>query len=123
MTEINLAPVYQRAAKIIRSRLLLQVPRDTGNLARSINVFPTKTGVTIQFAGYGIYTDLGTGPYRVDEADKWEGYKKVTDGVFAQEWTALPETDYDNIELLIVKEIDKAFDEVELETEEFVFEL
>jgi hypothetical protein len=123
MAEINLAPAFQRAAKIIRSRLLLQVPRDTGNLARSINVFAQKNGVTVQFAGYGIYTDMGTGPFRVDEADKWEGYKEVKGGVFAQEWTALPETDYDDIELLITKEIDKAFDRVELETEQHIIQL
>ena len=123
MAEINLAPAFQRAAKIIRSRLLLQVPRDTGNLARSINVFAQKDGVTVQFAGYGIYTDMGTGPFRVDEADKWEGYKEVKGGVFAQEWTALPETDYDDIELLITKEIDKAFDRVELETEQHIIQL
>jgi len=123
MAEINLAPAFQRAAKIIRSRLLLQVPRDTGNLARSISVFAQKDGVTVQFAGYGIYTDMGTGPFRVDEADKWEGYKEVKGGVFAQEWTALPETDYDDIELLITKEIDKAFDRVELETEQHIIQL
>ena len=111
--QIDLTPALQRAAKIIRARLLLQVPVDTGELKRSINVFVRNGEILIEFNEYGIYTNLGTGPYRVDVADRFEGYKKVKGGIFAQKWTAIPETDMNQIENLIDKEIDKALSKID----------
>lgn len=113
MTKIDLTPVLKIAAKIIRARLLLQVPVASGRLKNSIEVYVGDNEIILEYDSYGIYTNLGTGPFRVDEADKWEGYKEVTGGVFAQEWTAIPETDIALIDQMIEKEIDKALDKVE----------
>lgn len=122
MTKIDLTPVLKRAAKIIRARLLLQVPVASGRLKNSIEVYVQDNEIILEYDGYGIYTNLGTGPYRVDEADKWEGYKEVTGGVFAQEWTAIPETDIAQIDQMIEKEIEKALDKVE-DPEDIIIEI
>ena len=122
MTKINLTPVLKKAAKVIRARLLLQVPVASGSLRDSIEVYVRDNEIIVEYNEYGMYTNLGTGPYRVDEADKYEGYKEVEGGVFAQEWTALPESDIAEINLMIEKEIDKALDKVE-DPKDIIFEI
>jgi hypothetical protein len=89
------------------------VPVASGRLKNSIEVYVQDNDLIVEYDSYGIYTNLGTGPFRVDEADKWEGDKEVTGGVFAQEWTAIPETDISEIDEMVEKEFDKALDKVE----------
>jgi len=115
--KININKILKRAARKIEARIRLQAPEGkTGNLKRSISVKVERGEIVLTYADYGKFTNYGTEQYRVDEVDEFEGYVKGTDGIRAQEWSAVPESTIqeiiDNIEKEIEKEMEKASDDV-----------
>jgi len=111
--KINLRPAMVYAAKKIRARLRFQIPRDTGALRRSLHVITNKKGeIEISYHEYGMFTNLGTGKYRISKATNFKGYKKGTGGIRAQQWSAIPERDLEDIRNNLSKEISKAIDKI-----------
>jgi len=81
----SLQPLYDKYAREIEMILQNQVPKKTGNLARSIIVTADEDGIHVHIGNeqiaYGIYTQAGTNQYYDKEA---------FDSVFAGKWNPNP---------------------------------
>jgi hypothetical protein len=109
--EIDLTEALLKAAAIIRTRIELQVPVKTGELKQSIKVYVQGMSVNIDYAGYGVYTNYGTGPYyngrygQGQIAGTFKGYQKGKGGIQAQNWTSLMVDEVLQIDKIIETEI------------------
>jgi hypothetical protein len=102
------------ASRIINASLRDQAPVKTGALRDSIEVRAIQNGDTIQFVSsyltYGIYVDLGTGPYAVDEVgtNPWNPKpEKGEGGIIPRFWTSLEESTRLNVIEIVLQEIEK----------------
>ena len=128
----KLREAMKKAARILETRILLQVPVETGALKRSIKVVPLDDGVQIMYAEYGDYTNYGTGKYYPGkfrygtnpDPGSFKSYKKGKEGIRPQYWSAPSISDFDTIEYLVgseiarqveIERINKMFDEIDTE--------
>jgi len=87
------------AARLIQDELVSQSPVKTGALRESIRVTPVFTEDKIIFRSsyedYGVYVDLGTGPYYTEPTNRrtWNPRpEKGTGGIIPRFWTSLNQT-------------------------------
>ena len=118
MNEFNLdlSEALKMAARIIQTRLEMQVPVRTGELKKSIRVYVDGEELVITYEDYGVFTNYGTGPYyngRYGEAQipgTFEGYRKGRGGIQAQNWSSITEEEDEEIATLIENEISRQID-------------
>lgn len=120
--KINLKPVIAKAMRIAYTRILTQVPVDTGALRRSVKLEEGKIQVeidsnstsrfflyTISYNDYGDYTNYGTRNYypgafkygTQPDPGSFRGYSKGKGGIKPQYWSAISLTDFDEIENIV----------------------
>jgi hypothetical protein len=114
-----LTPATNMVSRMISNQLRRQAPVDTGRLKRSIHVTVRREGgdgdytftFEAEYNGYGIYTDLGTGPYGVTESarEEWNPNPgKGKGGIKPRFWNSLSESVMKPIEDIIVDAVMEA---------------
>lgn len=96
MEDINLQQIVNYYSRTIAAQLMRQSPVKTGALKRSIKVKGKQTDkgltFTTDYKRYGIFTDLGTGPYATKKRGEWNPKPgKGRGGIRPRFWTTLPE--------------------------------
>jgi hypothetical protein len=104
----DLQKIANMAARIMQNLLKKQAPKKTGDLKTSIKVTARVTDKNISFTTdynkYGIYTNKGTGPYKVKKIGEWNPKPgKGKGGIKPRFWTALDSMTRTNIASLISK--------------------
>ena len=96
--KLELMKAANLAARVYQSKLIFQVPVDTGKLKRSIEVIPEITSDGVKFREtyltYGIYTDSGTKRYyKPSKKAKWNPRPgKGKGGIKPRYWTNVNDT-------------------------------
>lgn len=112
---IDYRKVMKDVVRIVTTRIMLQVPVDTGYLKSTVKVSAVDKKVEIDYTGYGAYTNYGTGKYYQSSKFKYgteitpgyfKGYKRGTGGIRSQYWTSISLSDRDGINILIQNEIE-----------------
>ena len=114
-----LTPATNMASRLISLQLRRQAPVDTGRLKRSVHVKVRREGESgeytftfeAEYLGYGIFTDLGTGPYGVTESarEEWNPSPgKGKGGIKPRFWNSLSESVMKPIEDIIVNAVYEA---------------
>jgi hypothetical protein len=116
---MDLKPAYLKIGRIIEQILKRQVPVKTGALRSSLNVKDVNTagGITfvLQEKAYGIFTDMGTGPYKAKIRGQWNPRPgKGKGGIRPRFWKTLSDKDLVRIEMIIEDELSKQI-EIELQ--------
>jgi hypothetical protein len=104
----DLQSIANMAARVMQNLLKKQAPKKTGALRSSIKVTARVTDKNISFTTdymkYGIYTNKGTGPYKVKQMGTWNPNPgKGKGGIKPRFWTALDSTTRTNVASLISK--------------------
>lgn len=103
-----LTPATNLASRLISAQLKRQAPVKTGALKRSTKVKTEREEVdgeyiftyNFDYLGYGIYTDLGTGQYAVDEDRRREWNPapgKGKGGIKPRFWTTIEQSVSDRV--------------------------
>jgi len=109
MTELNFNQAINICCRLIANNLQRQAPRKTGELIRSIKVTGSYDGKSVKFNSdyvpYGVYTDLGTGPYKAKRSGgNWNPAPgKGRGGIKPRFWTTLDESTRQRVNKIISK--------------------
>jgi hypothetical protein len=116
---MDLKPAYTKIGRIIEQILKRQVPVKTGALRASLKIRNVNTDGGITFVleekKYGIFTDMGTGPYRARTRGQWNPRPgKGKGGIKPRFWQTLSDKDQIRIQMIIEDELSKQI-EIELQ--------
>ena len=114
-----LTPASNMASRLVSAQVRGQAPVKTGALKRSVKVRLDRTEnngtyaftFNYNYLGYGIFTDLGTKPYAVDDASRgpWNPKPgKGEGGIRPRFWLSLDESIQDRIGNIFTDAIIKA---------------
>lgn len=114
-----LTPATNMASRLISAQLRRQAPVKTGRLKRSIHINVIREGgdgnyrftFMEEYLGYGIFTDLGTGPYGVAEEARGEwdpNPGKGKGGIRPRFWNSLSEAVMKPIEDILTNAVYEA---------------
>lgn len=103
-----LTPATNMVSRIMSAQLRRQAPVDTGALKRSIHVKAIRTNNSVQFVTdylpYGVYTDMGTGPYKTTKRGEWNPKPgKGKGGIKPRFWTSPSKTVVKDIRKIMAK--------------------
>jgi hypothetical protein len=113
---MNLKPAYTKIGRIIEQILKRQVPVKTGALRSSLKIRDVNTegGITfvLEEKKYGVFTDMGTGPYRARTRGQWNPRPgKGKGGIKPRFWQTLSDKDQIRIQMIIEDELGKQIEQ------------
>lgn len=110
-----LTPATNLASRLVSAQLRRQSPVKTGRLKRSIHVRADRQEdvviFTADYLGYGVYTDLGTGPYATSEEQRgpWNPTPgKGKGGIKPRFWNSIEEAIWESISDIYYKAYEQA---------------